>query len=241
MIKPSLQKQIYPQLSNQRTKEFRHIIYNYILRRKKMLQKNLSKISTHTHTSTYIYIHRGKILPPHIRQFCQQPLPGIVGDSHSKSPHILTTSFPRSNVLKRPSDSTPPLLLYPLFTPSTFHRSPPLISPPIPSSVFVRAHTHGRHTHTYLSGQWMMEGGHERVVPSIPFDLATVIFFQIPPSSIPHPSSSIPIETKREEGGGGRICVRYGNLGEGSMEMIYKISFWKENYCSIFVISSPKI
>lgn len=54
MIKPSLQKEIYPQLSNQRTKEFRHIIYNYILRRKKMLQKNLSKISTHTHI--YIYI-----------------------------------------------------------------------------------------------------------------------------------------------------------------------------------------
>lgn len=172
-----------------------------------MLQKNLSKISTHTHT--YIYTSRENSSSTYSTILPTTPPRNRWRFTFKIPPHS-NNIF--SNVLKRPSDSTPPLLLYPLFTPSTFHRSPPLISPPIPSSVFVRAHTHGRHTHTYLSGQWMMEGGHERVVPSIPFDLATVIFFQIPPSSIPHPSSSIPIETKRKEGGGSRICVRYGNL-----------------------------
>ena len=105
-----------------------------------MLEKNLSKISIYKIPSPYI-----------------QPLPGIVGDSHSKSPlHILTTSFPRSNVLKRPSLLT----FYTLFSlrrnvspvsTSTAH----FTTHPLPrfcARTYTQLHTHET---AYLSGQWM--------------------------------------------------------------------------------------
>lgn len=203
------------------------MIFNYILKKKK--RRSYKKIFQTSFWNSHIYIYGAKI-PSAIYSTILPTtlLPGIVGDSHSKFP-------PHTNNIFSTSWNVPPiqpLLLYPLFTPPTFHRFPP--APLISPSRFLAHQWHPREYTTlciiYVANGWRQSRHPFRLI-SRPW-----YFSRFHPFS---PSSFILIETKRKEershppksklSRGGRNRWKFRSRKDG-IKFFSGVNYWREGF-----------